>query len=73
MVWISQRFGDKRTRRIFGTRQHGIPQLKIANLYSDMDILKKRSSCHGANKERPGFYYGRTFLLKEDNKRIWEK
>ena len=25
----------------FGTRQHGIPQLKIANLYSDMDILKK--------------------------------
>jgi ATP-dependent DNA helicase RecG len=25
----------------FGTRQHGIPDLKIANLYSDMDILKK--------------------------------
>ena len=25
----------------FGTRQHGIPQLKIANLYKDLDILKK--------------------------------
>lgn len=25
----------------FGTRQHGIPDLKIANLYKDIDILKK--------------------------------
>ena len=25
----------------FGTRQHGIPELKIANLYRDIDILKK--------------------------------
>ncbi|HOQ01151.1 MAG TPA: ATP-dependent DNA helicase RecG [Acetivibrio clariflavus] len=25
----------------FGTRQHGIPELKIANLYKDIDILKK--------------------------------
>jgi ATP-dependent DNA helicase RecG len=24
----------------FGTRQHGIPNLKVANLYQDMDILK---------------------------------
>ena len=25
----------------FGTRQHGIPDLRIANLYKDMEILKK--------------------------------
>lgn len=25
----------------FGTRQHGLPSLKIANLYKDMEILKK--------------------------------
>ncbi|MDD4189648.1 MAG: helicase-related protein, partial [Eubacteriales bacterium] len=25
----------------FGTRQHGIPELTIANLYTDMDILKE--------------------------------
>lgn len=25
----------------FGTRQHGIPELKIANLYKDMEVLKE--------------------------------
>ena len=25
---------------VFGVRQHGLPELKIANLYRDMDILK---------------------------------
>ena len=28
----------------FGTRQHGLPPLKIANLYTDMDILSQTTS-----------------------------
>ena len=26
---------------IFGTRQHGLPEFKIANLYEDIEILKE--------------------------------
>ena len=37
----------------FGTKQHGIPELKIANLYRDMDILKEAQEAAGR-------------LLKED-------
>lgn len=29
----------------FGTRQHGLPEMKIANLYKDIDILKKVQEC----------------------------
>ncbi|HBN82367.1 MAG TPA: DNA helicase RecG, partial [Clostridiales bacterium] len=29
----------------FGTRQHGLPELKIANLYTDMSILKEAQEC----------------------------
>ena len=28
----------------FGTRQHGLPDMKIANLFEDMDILKLAQS-----------------------------
>lgn len=28
----------------FGTRQHGLPELKIANLFEDMPMLKKVQS-----------------------------
>ena len=37
---ISKRTGTQGSGDFFGTRQHGIPELKIANLYKDMDILK---------------------------------
>jgi len=30
-----------------GTRQHGLPDLKIANLYKDLDILKKVQEAAG--------------------------
>ena len=29
------------TGEFFGTRQHGLPELKIANLFEDMPILKE--------------------------------
>lgn len=29
----------------FGTRQHGLPEMKIANLYKDIDILKEVQKC----------------------------
>jgi ATP-dependent DNA helicase RecG len=36
----------------FGTRQHGIPDMKIANLYRDMDILKKAQEAALLLKEK---------------------
>ena len=31
----------------FGTRQHGLPELKIANIYQDMEVLKKAQEAVG--------------------------
>lgn len=31
--------------QFFGTKQHGIPELKVANLFSDSEILEMASSC----------------------------
>ena len=29
----------------FGTKQHGLPEMKIANLYKDIEILKLAQVC----------------------------
>lgn len=36
----------------FGTRQHGLPELKIANLYRDMPILKEAQQAAAELMER---------------------
>ncbi|MCR4434230.1 MAG: ATP-dependent DNA helicase RecG [Clostridiales bacterium] len=55
----------------FGTRQHGLPDLKIANLYKDLDILKM------AQEAALELIKNDRFLKKEENaglkKRIAEK
>lgn len=48
----------------FGTRQHGLPELKIANIYTDMDILKK------AQKHAVGLLEEDPDLIKPDNANI---
>ena len=51
----------------FGTRQHGIPEFKIANLFTDINILKRANDCAvKIIKEDPN-------LEKEDNNRLKSK
>lgn len=50
----------------FGTRQHGIPELKIANLFEDVTILKKVQKV--ANK----IISEDKFLEKQENKKLKE-
>jgi len=51
----------------FGTRQHGLPELKIANLYRDMDILKK------AQKAAAEILRRDRLLCEEENIKLKEK
>lgn len=55
------------TGEFFGTRQHGLPELKIANLYSDMDILNlAQEAAIQIMKEDPK-------LEREENQRLKQK
>lgn len=48
----------------FGTKQHGLPEMKIANLYKDMEILKLAQVCAKEMiKEDPGLM--RNIKLKQ--------
>lgn len=49
----------------FGTRQHGIPDLKIANLYKDIDVLKKAQEAAGKILELD------KNLESEESKALW--
>ena len=51
----------------FGTRQHGLPELKIANLFKDMKIMKRAK----ASAEK--IISSDKALLKEENQGILEK
>lgn len=48
----------------FGTRQHGVPELKIANLYRDMEILKRAQEVAMKLREQDRFLNkGENYLL----------
>ncbi len=49
----------------FGTRQHGLPELKIANLFTDIDILKEaQEQCQKLLENNPHLYGEEFNLLK---------
>lgn len=48
----------------FGTRQHGIPELKIANLYKDIEVLRE---VRRASEE---LYINDPLLEKEENQKL---
>ncbi len=51
----------------FGTRQHGLPELKIANLFTDVDLLQScRELCEEIIKDDP-------LLIKEENSLIRQR
>lgn len=51
----------------FGTRQHGVPELKIANLYKDIPILKE------VQKAAEGLYFKDPELEEEENLKLKNK
>ena len=51
----------------FGTMQHGVPEFKVANLFTDMDILKDAQECSKL------ILHDDPLLIKEENTGIKEK
>ena len=51
----------------FGTKQHGIPEFKVANLITDVKILKEAQAVANDILETD------PMLLKEENKKIKQK
>ena len=57
----------------FGTRQHGIPDLKIANIYEDIAILKEAQSVAQDIMEKDNFLEKHPILKEEVEKRFLNK
>ena len=58
----------------FGTRQHGLPELKIANLFTDIDILKDaQEQCEKLLSENPHLYGPQCERLKERINHMFQK
>lgn len=58
----------------FGTRQHGLPELKIANLFTDIDVLKEAQiACDELLKNNPYLYGQDCSRLKERINHMFEK
>ncbi|MBE7044134.1 MAG: ATP-dependent DNA helicase RecG [Ruminococcaceae bacterium] len=51
----------------FGTRQHGLPELRVANLFEDMEILKRAQNAAGA------WYRGELPKKEAEQERVEEK
>ncbi len=51
----------------FGTRQHGVPELKIGNLYKDLDILKEVQDASLELFRKDPFLDNPEFLLLKQN------
>ncbi len=51
----------------FGTMQHGVPEFKVANLFTDMELLKKAQEC---SKK---ILLDDPYLKKDENLKIKEK
>lgn len=55
----------------FGTRQHGLPEMKIANLYRDIALLKEAQEAAAILMEKdPELEAEEHFLLKKEMKEL---
>ena len=58
----------------FGTRQHGIPELKVANLFTDMEILKiAQKEALEIIKEDPNLSSSKHYYLKQKIQAMFKK
>ena len=56
----------------FGSRQHGLPELKIADMVEDMDTLKKAQEC-AQDILKSDFSLSNSPALKKQMNKMFEK